>query len=78
MKLIVTIPALNEAPTIGDVIREVPRDIDGVDRVETLAIDDGSTDATVDVALAAGADYVISNRVTRGLRTRSRRRCTRR
>jgi glycosyltransferase involved in cell wall biosynthesis len=67
MKLIVTIPALNEAPTIGDVIREIPREIAGIDRVEVLVVDDGSADGTVEAALAAGADYVISNRVTRGL-----------
>ncbi len=67
MKLIVTIPALDEAPTIGDVIREIPRDISGIDSVEVLVIDDGSRDGTVEEALRAGADYVISNRVTRGL-----------
>ncbi|MBI5288949.1 MAG: glycosyltransferase family 2 protein [Chloroflexi bacterium] len=67
MKLIVTIPALNEAPTIADVIKEIPRSIPGIDFVEVLVIDDGSRDATVAEALGAGADYVISNRVTRGL-----------
>lgn len=67
MKLIVTIPALNEEPTIAEVIREIPRRIAGFDAVEVLVIDDGSTDATVQEALEAGADYVVSNRVTRGL-----------
>ena len=67
MKLIVTIPALNEAATIGGVIREIPRAIDGVDDVEVLVVDDGSTDATVAVALNAGADYVISQPNNRGL-----------
>ena len=67
MKLIVTIPALNEAPTIGDVIREIPRSLAGIGSVEVLVIDDGSRDGTVEEALRAGADYVISNRVTRGL-----------
>ncbi len=67
MKLIVTIPALNEAPTIGAVIREIPRQMDGIDRVEVLVIDDGSRDETVEEALRAGADYVISNRLNRGL-----------
>ena len=67
MKLIVTIPALNEAPTIGAVIREIPRTIEGIDAVEVLVIDDGSRDETVERALEAGADYVISNRLNRGL-----------
>jgi glycosyltransferase involved in cell wall biosynthesis len=69
MKLIVTIPAFNEAATIADVIREIPRRIDGVDTVEVLVVDDGSTDATVSAALNAGADYVISQPINRGLAT---------
>lgn len=67
MKLIITIPALNEAPTIAGVIREIPRSIPGVDSVEVLVIDDGSRDDTVQEALRAGADYVVSNRLNRGL-----------
>ena len=67
MKLIVTIPAFNEAPTIGAVIREIPRRIAGIDTVEVLVVDDGSRDGTAQEALRAGADYVISNRLNRGL-----------
>ena len=67
MKLIVTIPALNEAATIGAVIREIPRSIDGIDEVEVLVVDDGSRDRTAEEARRAGADYVISNRLNRGL-----------
>ena len=67
MKLIVTIPAYNEAPTIGDVIREIPRRIEGIDSVEVLVVDDGSRDGTAQAALRAGADYVIANRLNRGL-----------
>jgi glycosyltransferase involved in cell wall biosynthesis len=67
VKLIVTIPALNEAPTIGDVIREIPRSIEGIDSVEVLVLDDGSRDDTVGEARRAGADYIISNRLNRGL-----------
>jgi glycosyltransferase involved in cell wall biosynthesis len=67
MKLIVTIPALDEAPTIGEVIREIPRAIEGIDTVEVLVLDDGSHDDTVGEAFRAGADYVVSNRLNRGL-----------
>jgi glycosyltransferase involved in cell wall biosynthesis len=67
LKLIVTIPAYNEAPTIAGVIREIPREIEGIDQVEVLILDDGSRDGTAQVAAAAGADYVISNRRNRGL-----------
>jgi glycosyltransferase involved in cell wall biosynthesis len=67
MKVIVTIPAYNEEHDIAAVIQEVPRHIPGVDAVEVLVIDDGSRDRTVDVALTAGADYVVSNGINRGL-----------
>lgn len=55
MKLIVTIPALNEEKTIGDVVRGVPRDIPGVDQVEVIVCNDGSTDRTAELAEEAGA-----------------------
>lgn len=67
MKLIVTIPAYNEEHSIGDVIREIPRTIDGIDRVEVLVINDGSTDNTVEVARNAGADHIISHKRNLGL-----------
>ncbi len=67
MKLIVTIPAYNEAPTIGTVIREIPRQIEGIDQVEVLIVDDGSRDGTAQIALEVGADYVVTNRRNRGL-----------
>ena len=67
MKLIVTIPAYNEEESIGQVIAEIPRHIVGVDAVEVLVVDDGSTDATVQEALAAGADHIVSLGRNRGL-----------
>jgi len=50
MKLIITIPAYNEEKTIDKVIKEIPRQIDGIKTVEVLVINDGSTDNTVTVA----------------------------
>ena len=47
MKLIVQIPALNEAETIAEVVSHIPRQIPGIAVVEVLLIDDGSTDDTV-------------------------------
>src|SRR5688572_17316286 len=55
MKLVVTIPAQNEEKTIAQVIRDVPRDIAGIDDVEVIVVNDGSTDRTAAEALDAGA-----------------------
>lgn len=67
MKLIVTIPALNEEGNISDVIKEIPRQINGLEKVEVLVLNDGSSDRTVEVARQAGADYVISHIKKKGL-----------
>ncbi|HLC38599.1 MAG TPA: glycosyltransferase family 2 protein [Patescibacteria group bacterium] len=61
MKLIVNIPALNEAENIAKVISQIPRKIKGINQVQVMVIDDGSTDKTVQVAKKAGADYVVSH-----------------
>ena len=58
LRLLVTMPALNEERTIGEVIRGIPREIPGVAQTEVLVIDDGSTDSTSEVAVAAGAHVV--------------------
>lgn len=55
MKLLVQMPALNESRTIGEVIRAIPRVIEGVDEIQVVVIDDGSNDVTGDLARAAGA-----------------------
>ena len=55
MKLIVVIPALDEEATIEPVIRGIPGRIDGIDQVEVLVVDDGSSDRTAELARAAGA-----------------------
>jgi glycosyltransferase involved in cell wall biosynthesis len=58
MKLVVTIPALNEEKTIARVVREVPQDIPGIDEVEVIVVNDGSTDATAAEAARAGATVI--------------------
>lgn len=64
--LLVIMPALNEAESIGGVIRDIPDEIEGIDRIEVLVVDDGSTDETVAVAQEAGAS-VLSLHANMGL-----------
>ncbi len=67
MKLIVQIPAFNEEATIAQTLRDVPKKIDGISSIETLVIDDGSTDSTAEAARKAGATHVLQLRSHRGL-----------
>jgi len=59
MKLIIQIPCLNEEATLPATIADLPRQIDGVDEVELLVIDDGSTDRTVELAREQGVDHIV-------------------
>src|SRR5215218_1036707 len=47
--VVVVIPAYNEAPCIADVLRQIPREAHGLG-VDTLVVDDGSSDGTFDAA----------------------------
>src|SRR5215208_2821544 len=58
MKLVVTIPALNEEKTIYQVVSGVPRDIPGITDTEVIVVNDGSTDSTAAEALRGGAIVV--------------------
>ena len=67
MKLIVQIPCYNEEETLPETVRDIPRLIEGIDEVEILVIDDGSTDKTIEVAKAAGVDHIVKNTCNKGL-----------
>ena len=66
-KLIIQIPCLNEASTLPATLRDLPTQIAGIDRIEVLVIDDGSTDDTADVARSCGVDHVVRFRANKGL-----------
>jgi len=61
-KLVVLMPAFNEEENIGNTIKSIPRKISGIETVEILVIDDGSTDRTAELALNAGASKVVSHK----------------
>jgi glycosyltransferase involved in cell wall biosynthesis len=59
MKLIIQIPCYNEEQTLGIALSALPRTVPGIDCVEWLVIDDGSTDRTVEIAKAHGVDHIV-------------------
>jgi len=69
MKVIIQIPCLNEEMTLPATVADLPREIPGVDEIETLVIDDGSTDRTIEVAKECGIDHIVKLPNNRGLAT---------
>ena len=67
MKLIIQIPCFNEEKTLPDTLSDLPEEVPGVDVVETLVIDDGSTDRTVEVAREHGVDRIVELPCNKGL-----------
>ncbi|MBE9099573.1 glycosyltransferase family 2 protein [Vacuolonema iberomarrocanum] len=66
-KLIIQIPCYNEEQTLGLTLSALPRSVPGVDEVEWLIINDGSTDDTVNVAKAHGVDHIVQFSSNQGL-----------
>ncbi len=67
MKLVIQIPCFNEEQTLPQTIRDLPKSIPGIDQIEILVVDDGSTDRTVEVARLCGAHHILSLGTNRGL-----------
>lgn len=67
MKLIIQIPAFNEAETLAETVADLPREIAGIDCIEFLVIDDGSHDGTGDLARRLGVHHVVRHTRNRGL-----------
>lgn len=69
MKLIIQVPCLNEEKTLPQVFKSMPKVIPGVDKIETLIIDDGSTDKTIEVAKKLGVNHIVRHKTNKGLAT---------
>jgi len=66
-KLIIQIPCYNEEQTLGLALAELPNQIDGIDKIERLIINDGSTDRTVAVARENGVEHIVDLPRNQGL-----------
>src|SRR5579871_3649815 len=67
VKLVIQIPCFNEEQTLGLSLDALPKSIPGIDTIEVLVIDDGSSDRTVEVARAHGVQHVLRFPRNRGL-----------
>lgn len=67
MKLIIQIPCYNEADTLEAALNDLPGELEGIDEIEYLIINDGSKDATVEVAEDWGVHHIVSFNQNKGL-----------
>src|SRR3954453_22548145 len=67
MKLIIQIPCFNEQDQLPSTLADLPREVPGIDEVEWLVVDDGSTDRTVEVARGHGVHPVVRLTNNKGL-----------
>jgi glycosyltransferase involved in cell wall biosynthesis len=67
LKLVIQIPCLNEREQLAEMLADLPRTVSGIDEIEVLVIDDGSTDSTSDEAAALGVHHIVRFNQHRGL-----------
>lgn len=67
MKLIIQIPCYNEADTLEIALNDLPKQLMGIDVIEYLIINDGSRDATVEVAKNWGVHHIVNFKQNKGL-----------
>ena len=65
--MIIQIPCYNEAQSLPQTVADLPAHVPGIDCIETLVIDDGSTDGTVEVTRSLGITHVVQHRQNMGL-----------
>jgi glycosyltransferase involved in cell wall biosynthesis len=67
LKLIIQIPCYNERDNLSETLGDLPHEIPGIDCIETLIIDDGSTDGTAEFARKLGVNHIVRFPRNRGL-----------
>lgn len=67
IKLIIQVPCYNEEETLPLVLESMPKKIKGIDSIDILIIDDGSTDRTVEVAKSYGVRHFVRHKKNMGL-----------
>lgn len=67
MKLIIQIPCYNEEIALPVTLSQLPEHIDGIDEIEVLISDDGSTDRTIEIAKSYGVKHIVTATHHRGL-----------
>ena len=67
MRLLIQIPCFNEEKTLSLVLRDIPKKIKGISKIDICVIDDGSTDKTVEVAKKLGVDHILIHKKNKGL-----------
>lgn len=67
MKLIIQIPCYNEEKTLPETFADLPKEITGIETIEYLIINDGSSDRTVEVARELGIHHVVTFKKNKGL-----------
>lgn len=67
MKLLIQIPCYNEENVIAKTVREIPKKIDGIDKISLLILDDGSKDKTLEITKKIKITYLLKNKTNIGL-----------
>ena len=67
LKLVINIPCYNEEDTLPFVLKELPKEIEGIDKIEVQIIDDGSSDKTIEIAKKFGVVRIIRHKKNKGL-----------